>query len=309
MKQRWGTILKLVRSVAAGLGLLVLLAVAFSISGEDAGRVSAFADAVSRWQVNPDFRKIGPQYAIFSNQALQARPFGVSASKFILFLRSAPFLPHRYAVAPTSWTHYRNFTHGPLSAYLHLCSEQGLEGVLGSVKATAEDPDLTDDECRQFLLGFNIFPSPATDDGAVMSLRRMLIDIDAKRDLVIKTPTREYLEPICVSIAQREGMPADLDKLSIEQQLIVLDKLDAEVKAVNLEVWRTKQLNDFLNGVWAQAFGLMYCWLSKTILYARIGSRVLLVGIAAWAAVRYYRRRKAAQEQAVEQDLPEAAGA
>jgi hypothetical protein len=205
-------------------------------------------------------------------------------------------------VAPTSQRHYSNFTRGPLSAYLHLCGEQGLEDVLGDIEWMGRTANLTDDDIRVFLGNFRIDPPAVRDAGAVRSVRSLLADIEAARPLAVRTTTPALLLPAIRAIAAREGMPTELGEMALEQQMAILEQLDEHLRRTDAELWRTKQVNDFLNGVWAQSFGLTYNWLVVPILWTRNICRIAVAVLLAAGVIRWVARRKkhlaaAAQEQ------------
>src|SRR3954471_18483340 len=93
---------------------------AFAINDKDAAEGRAFVQAVDRWQTNPDFRKVTSEYVLLGSQAMRGRVAGLSADRAVIAFRSVPRLPDRLALVPGSEIHYRDFAHGPLSAYLHL---------------------------------------------------------------------------------------------------------------------------------------------------------------------------------------------
>ena len=108
--------------------------VAFSLSGDDYAAMSAFTRGAVRWQETPEFRSIAMEYSINGSAAMRSRPMYVPVRKIIMAIRSAPGMPPEFAVNPTSYAHYLNFSRGPLSAYLHLCGEQTLPDFVVAVE-------------------------------------------------------------------------------------------------------------------------------------------------------------------------------
>src|SRR5579871_2675243 len=101
------------------LSILCMLA----LSAHDETALRSFSEAVDRWQVNPEFRAVAMDYSIRGSAAMRTSFLWMPAKRVIIALRSIPMIPKRYAVNPTSRQHYEDFSRGPLSAYLHLCSE------------------------------------------------------------------------------------------------------------------------------------------------------------------------------------------
>jgi hypothetical protein len=76
----------------------------------------------------------------------------------------------------------------------------------------------------------------------------------------------------------------------------VLNRLDAGVKTMNPELWRTKQLNDFSSGIWAQCFGRTYNWILIPLLWIRRVAQVVgALLVVALLLTRPARRRMAVQ--------------
>ncbi len=282
--------------VIGGLGLVTLLG--YGISSDDARRMKTFCDGVTRWQTNPEFRSVGFEYCDLSSQAMRTHPFGISATSLVMALRSLPYLPENIKANPTSHTHYVNFTHGPLSAYLYLSNEQGVKDTTGMLEELVHHPVLSDDEIKAFLGSFNIHPPPITDAGAVQSVRSLLADVDPSRPFLIRKPIPLLLQPHIAVLLAEDGLPPTIDELSVQQEELVLSQLDYQVRQSDDELWRTKQVNDFLNGVWSRYGETYQQQLIGPMLKARGACRlaapmliVLTLGIWGW------RRQKS--------DLPE----
>ena len=71
-----------------------------------------------------------------------------------------------------------------------------------------------------------------------------------------------------------------------EQQLALLRALDKELRQRDPERWRTKQVSDFLSGIWAQGYGMMYADAIRAVRVARIAGRVIVVLFVALTIAR-----------------------
>ncbi len=236
-----------------GVGLLALLcagalALGFGTMPGDSRRVRAFDDAVHRWQSGPDYRVVSAEYVTLGVEAMRARPCGVSARHIIIAFRSLPGLPPHLAVGDTSAEHYDAFSRGELSGYLHLMSEQGIVDGIGLVEQLGRRDPLTDDDVIAFLRGFKL-PVPAvTDRGAVAGVRRLLDDVgDAP-----------FTVRADVATSLRAHVGTDPAAMTRVQQALALARLDANIRSANPELWRAKQVGDFLAGIWAQSYGQIY---------------------------------------------------
>lgn len=311
--------LKWVAGVVLALVILLLALVAYGINDAECAKYRVFADAVERWQSRPDFRRIARDYCILSSDGLRTRPLGVSGPKLIMSLRSLPFLPPSLAASSTSHIHYDHFARGPLSAYLYLSQEQGMEVYAGYFEEFAKRPNLTDADLAGFLSQFSVGSPIPVDDEALASVRRLLADIgpaplqeQGRINLVRLAPyvarTAADLgfvtSPDLMTSEQQADIPL---QLTPEQQKQVFDHLDDEMKRDGRELWRTKQISDFLAGVWAQGYGPTYSALIKPTLklhaIGRYAVPVAFAGLIGMAGVRRWRRvRLSAQagERAVE---------
>ena len=290
---RFTVLRRLAFYLALALLLLSLIGGFGSFPG-DAAQVAAFRHAVDRWQHNPDFRAVAIEYSILSNRAMRTRVALLRPGRILMFLRSVPYLPPELAVNPTSALHYENFTRGPLSAYLHLCSEQGLEDFAPVIDALAKKENPTDDDIRQFLRSFNLPWPTATDAGAVQSVRAMLHDI-GPQPLTIRSRIAAPLQPHVRALAHRLAIPDDPKSMTPAQQLLILNALDAEVKAADPALWRTKQASDLLSGIWAQGYGQIYAraidGVNTAQLLLRLLSLLLLAALTLPPILRRQRNR------------------
>jgi len=259
-----------------------------SITPRDRARLREFARAVERWQINPDFRQVQAQYATLGAQAMQVRPLGFSARACVMRFRKTPGLPKYLAVGESSSDHYIQFARGPLSAYLRLSREQGVPETADIVQSLAAKPNPSDAELRAFLHSFKI-PVPVADDvGAIESLRRMLRDI-GPGDLKVRARIEQPLQPLIEDLAREVRLPVHLDDMTPNQQQTVLALLDPYVAVHDHELWRTKQLSDFLAGIWAQTYGQIYCTGIRCVLWLQL---ILLLLFIPLLALMLTRRRR-----------------
>lgn len=269
---------------------LLSLLVGFGITGGE--RIAAFREAVGTWP-QKDFRHITWEYATLGHEAMRSGVVGVPAGRIVMILRSVPGLPESLAANPGSELHYQRFNQGPLSAYLHLSSEQG-PGQVGLFEKLAANGPPDDDTLQKFLSDFKLNAPISTTPQAVQSLRRLLADTDANRPYAIRDVVGiKLLQPHIDAIALREGIPSVPDKMTSAQQYRVLDLLNDQVKSADHELWRAKQVNDFLSGVWGQGYGPTYVGLIDGINVARnIARGIAVAGMAIVVALIVRRRRR-----------------
>jgi hypothetical protein len=283
------------RVALAGV-ILCVLALGFGTPGADAERLRGFAAAVERWQHNPDFRAVQVEYVEMGSAAMRTRVCFVDSTSGIMNLRSLPGLPEHLRVNDTSFAHYTNFTAGPLSAYMHLTAEQGLSETLKMLQYLGNKPDLSDEDVRGFLRGYKLHYPVASDTGAVESVKRLINDVDAGRAFEVSEGVAERMKPHIATVAVALGQPGDVRQMTPPAQLEVWRRLDDHVLKADYELWRTKQVNDWLNGVWAQVYGTMYSGLITPTLRVREVSRVLgPMLVLAWVAVAVWKRRRAGE--------------
>jgi hypothetical protein len=269
--------------------LLISGAFAFSLTPSDSDRLTEFADAAQRWQSNPDYRLVHWQYVTLGADAMGARMLTVPIGRIILTLRALPGIPKYLANSEGSASHYADFTRGQLSAYLHLADEQGLTDALPMAEALARRPAATDLEIIAFLRSFNLPVAIPTDAGAIASTRRLLQDL-GPTPLAARTRIHPLLIPHIRSLAQEFNFPADPTQMSPPQQHMILLQLDDRVRHDDPQLWRTKQLNDFLAGIWAAAYGQIYRSAILWTLRIQLIARVIFVLTLFYLAYRCYRR-------------------
>jgi hypothetical protein len=246
-----------VRRAARRTGVVLLIgfcavtgAIGFGMTPSDARRVRAFGDAVRSWQHDPDYRAVATQYVTLGVDAMQSRVCGLSAGRLIMAFRSLPGLPDYLAVSDTSAAHYKAFSEGDLSAYLHLSSEQGAADGIAMIEQLGRPKDLTDADLVAFLAGFKLPVPTVTDAGAVAGVRRLLADVDVS--------AKPFLVRGDVSTSLLSGVEGNLATMTRAQQAAEFAQFDAHIRATDPELWRSKQVSDFLAGIWAQGYGQIY---------------------------------------------------
>jgi hypothetical protein len=269
-----------------------------SLSNRDLAAIRSFNESVGRWQTNPEFRAIAIDYSIRGSQAMSIHPAMLPAQRIIMAIRSVPGLPKEFAVNPTSELHYRNFTRGPLCAYLHLCAEQDLPDYILLVEKLGQKTEVTAADERAFLDGFKMDFGVTKDAGALASVGSLVRDTQPIRHFAVRQNINELLLPHIAALAQKLNVPANPRDMSINQQQAVLERLDEYVRARDPELWRTKQVSDFCGGVWAQVFGPPYLILLQPAVKVHAAAEYGLMLIAAILLARVLRSRK----------RPEAAG-
>jgi hypothetical protein len=220
----------------------------------------------------------------------------IDTTKDIMWLRSLPCIPEEDRVNDTSFAHYTDFTRGPLTAYMHLTAEQGLNNTLDSIKFLGSKDSLTDDDIRGFLTGYKLPRPVASDAGAIQSVRSLFNDVDASRKFEISGNVGPKITPHIAAIAHELGYPTEMNDMKPSEQLAVWRKLDGEIRETDYELWRSKQVNDWLNGVWAQVYGTMYSGLINPTLKLRETGRVAgPILLMAWVGFVMWKRKRAAE--------------
>jgi hypothetical protein len=280
-----GHAIRKVRIPVLVLALIISAALGFGFSGRDVQRMRAFGDAVQRWQTNPDFRDVQREYVTRGVEAMRGRWLAVSAERIVMGFRSLPFLPDTLSVNPSSAAHYRAFSTGELSAYVYLTGEQGIPNGVAMVENLGQrNPPPTDADIVAFLEGFKLPVKIVTDAGAIASVRRLLTDT--------QTPPRPFVIRDNLVAAMQPYLPAGLPRMSRDAQSLALRGLDDDIRRANPELWRTKQVSDFLGGIWAQGYGPIYCdgidWLMRIRTSARVVCAITLV-LLCWLFVQSHR--------------------
>lgn len=309
MIARRGSLARICLGIVLGMLVLLTLVAGYALSGEDARRLRVFAQTTASWRQNPEFRSINDQYVQLGSESLRTRCWWLPSGDVLLALRKVPGLPRRWAASDSLQLHYRKFALGPLWAYLHLLSEQGMADAVAMVENLARQPEGPSDESvKAMLRSFDTWPPVVADAGAVASVRRLLADVGVDRPITIREPVADRLMPHIRAVARRKGFPEDPRHLDVGQQRVVLSELDEQVRGADLELWRAKQVNDFLNGVWGHTFGSSYGAFAHAVLIVRSVCRVLcpvLVVVITWIATR--RRSPAGIIAAGEDSAPQAA--
>lgn len=294
-RRSWGARL---RKTALVVAFVLCALFDFGLTGSDSAAVRSFIGEADRWQVNPEYRTVAFDYSVSASAAMRIHPAFVPAKRIIMAIRSIPFLPKEFAVNPTSQLHYARFSTGPLSAYLHLCSEQDMPEFLPLLESLGHNPHPTDADLRGFLDLFKMDFPVSEDAGARRSVEALLKDTGAEHSFKVRTNVTDPLKPYVAAIARELGVPTDPAKMTPDQQLTVLERLDGYVRRHDPELWRTKQVSDFCGGIWAQVFGPPYKYLLVPALYlhtaSQYGIALLLLGVAGTSV-----RRRRLLEQAV----------
>jgi hypothetical protein len=282
--------------ILLSLVIFFALIVGFGTSGSDVEKMRLFADAVEKWQHNPDFRQVQVEYVEMGSEAMRSKLGFVNSKTVVMWLRSLPGLPPDWKVNDTSLSHYTDFTLGPLSAYMHLTAEQGLTDTLKVLNYLGNKEALTDDDIRRFLGDYKLYNPVASDDGAVESVRSLINDVDAGRKFEIDTNVSDRITPHIAAIASRLGYPTQITAMNVHQQRDVWQMLDNQIRETDYELWRTKQANDWLNGVWSQVYGSMYSSVIRPTLAIRDICRVAgPVMLMAWVGLGLWKRHKVSE--------------
>ena len=283
------------RRIAGGIAWALVAAAllfGYGLDSDDARMLEEFSAAVERWQVGPEFRRVADEYVRLSHAAMNASPWGVRATTWIMAIRAVPGLPPEYAVSPTSQLHYDNFTRGELSAYLHLCGEQTIGWVVRDLHGVAARGS-SDADVEGFLRSWKMNRPVAADAKAVAGVKRLLAEIDAARPMEVRAHVQAELEAAAVAVASRLGYAKDLRRLTSGQQHDVYARLDAGVRERNPDLWRLKQVSDLCSGIWAQTFGRDYTMVIDPVLMTRRVARVAGPTACAFGlALIAWRRRK-----------------
>ncbi len=262
----------------------------YGLSKRDLAILNHFSESVVDWQSHADYRRIGFAYIHESYACMTAHIAGCTATEALMTMRSIPGLPEKLAVNPTSQKHYVDFSRGELSAYLHLCGEQGpgIANVLPMMQSLASRPARSDEEITGFLSTFRLAASIETrSPEAITGVRSLLEDTHAAEGFTSTEPTELAVLPYIKAIAQSRGWPENPDDMSADQQLVIMKELDGYVHDVDRPVWRTKQVTDFLNGVWGECYGQMYrnyaiADLMRAHAIGQWTTWVLLTGVMVW---------------------------
>jgi hypothetical protein len=217
---------------------------------------------------------------------MQARGLGVSAAAHDHGLSLAAGVPSYLAVGESSAAHYRAFTRGRAirlpAPERRAGPPHGADVDRGprAARSRSSDADIVG-----FLHGFKL-PFPiATDAGAVASVRRLIGDTDAARTFVIRDDLVARL---------RRCVVGDIEAMPSAEQAEALRQLDARIHAADPELWRTKQVNDFLGGVWAQGYGPIYVSAIDWVFRVRFVARLICAACVATSIALLVRSRRAA---------------
>ena len=287
---------------AVAVIFIVALLLGFGLFPTDQTRLSTFVDSVHQWQRNTEFRQVAMQYVTRGSDAMRSEPMGIRSAEWIMWIRSLPVMPKEFAVNDTSRAHYENFSKGPLSAYLHLCTEvellnkDGGGGYLGEFEGRfGKSAQPTNDEVRDWLKGLKWDYPVIHDDGAVQSLQAAIADIEPYKPLKIRVRHIDgLLKPHISAIAAELKLPSgDVGQMSPEHQYAVFDRLDPYLRQNDRELWRTKQVSDVCGGIWGQVFSPPYLELLGPYLKIAAVARWVTIAMLAmflWMKIRQVRR-------------------
>lgn len=280
------------------LGMLIVVAFAlgYLISPRGYHVMRSFADDVRRWDQACDFRVVCFEYSERGSAATAATLAWVPVGKWVLWLRSLPGLPKAWAANETSAGHYRDFIDGPLTAYLHMADVQGVRDVIPAWQSLARTPDLSHNHLRDAIAGIQLDRPPTTNDSAVASLGTMLDDIDAAgAPMTHLDPPGPAMRAHLPSLLESLGIdPQRVGALTVPEQTRVLYALDDHIRSVDPQLWRTKQVADFLSGVWGQSYGHEYLILIDPLTIVRPIAQALLPALILLGIVLRLRSRGAA---------------
>ena len=271
--RRW---LQIKRILAWALALLFVVMI-FGVTPEDEAVMRTFETAAWRWQNNPEYRSIAVEYCILADNTLRARPFLVRGPTLVMATRSLPFVPHQYAVNDTSEIHYSKFSGGPLVAYLFFCGEQHVDQFVGVLESVGRNQAPSQDKLLRFLDAFHMDYPVCTDAGARQSVATLIRDTRPGEPFPVRSNVGELLLEHVRGLARELNFPTEPDQMTPDQQQAVLVRLDDYVKQHDHQLWRTKQLNDFCCGVWAQVYGPHY--------HLIIGPVLALRKVGTWGVV------------------------
>ena len=281
------------------LVMLLVLVIGFGLSPGDQTKLSTFVDSVEQWQSNTEFRQVAAQYVTRGSDAMRSRPMGIRSADWIMWIRSLPVMPKEFAVNDTSRAHYENFSKGPLSAYLHLCTEvellnpDGKGGYLGEFEGRfGKSAQPSNDEVREWLKGLKWDYPVIFDDGAVQSLQSAIADVEPYKPFVKKARHIDgLLQPHIAAIAGELSLPTkDVEQMTPIQQYAVIDRLDSYLRQNDRELWRTKQVSDVCGGIWGQVFSPPYLTLLAPYLKIATACRWLAIGLLVAITLVYMRR-------------------
>jgi hypothetical protein len=278
------------KTLLVALIALLLAGMTFGISPDDEAAIRSFQTAALRWQHDPEFRSLVVEYCILADSAMRTRPFLVPGPTIVMTARALPFAPHRYAVNPTSQKHYSKFSSGPLVAYLFLCGEQSVDQFVGILENVSRKPQPTQDDLVQFLQAFHMEYPVCQDAGARQSVATLIRDARSQQPFTVRKDVGTLLLPQVRALAAELEFPPEPEQMTPEQQITLLHRLDDYVKQHDYELWRTKQLNDFAGGVWAQVYAPHYHLIIGPALAVRQVGTWGLLFMLLWALLRRPRR-------------------
>jgi hypothetical protein len=276
----------------AAWGVAQALAIAFGygMSAGDAELMRRFRAHVYAWEDRCDFREVCYTYTELGSAATHAKFVGMSSGDWVMVARSMPGLPEHLRVNEGSREHYNDFIAGPLSAYLHLSDIQGVQYWFDKINDHGGRlSTLTHAEVLDTFNLFQMHRPPTRNEAALESWRTMLVDIEAWKPFTIREAPGPRIRAAVPGLALKLGVPTDIRAMCFSDQARVFAALDAHIREYDPELWRTKQVSDFLSGVWGQSFGFEYMLLIEPALALKAWGQTLtpllaVAGAAAWLA-------------------------
>ncbi|MEM6748877.1 MAG: hypothetical protein AAGA57_09355 [Planctomycetota bacterium] len=244
------------------------------MTSPDAAKLRSFMTEVDRdwFSRDYDFRTLNRLYAQRASAAATVRPFGRPLVDAMESLRSSvvveTFFP-TFAWDPGSANHYEVFTQGPLHSYL-LRNKELAGGYFAQQRQAITDPlrngwwtakPLEEKQIREaFSDVVAVDASPEMfafiqDEMAQLyaDLRPEATEADPAAAIALADAdllkTNRMLERQAQLLSAKLRFGSDLDALTVDQQNIVLAKLDAHVQTADPALWREKQMLDFAAGI------------------------------------------------------------
>jgi len=114
----------------------------------------------------------------------------------------------------------------------------------------------------------------------------LIRDTRSQQPFTVRKDVGSLLLPHVRALATELEFPPEPEQMTPEQQITLLLRLDDYVKQHDYELWRTKQLNDFAGGVWAQVYAPHYHLIIAPALAVRQVGTWGLVLMLLWALLR-----------------------
>ncbi|MEM7682746.1 MAG: hypothetical protein AAF288_12375 [Planctomycetota bacterium] len=266
--------LLIVGTLGLALGVFSVHASRTLLDSPDAAKLRSFMTEVDRdwFSGDYDFRTLTRLYAERASAMATVRPFGEPLVDAMERIRTSVvverFFP-AFTWDPGSANHYEVFAQGPLHSYL-LRNQELAGGMFAEQRQAITDPlregwwaaqPLQEDQIRTaFADVVALDASPEMFEFIRADMSRLYADLRPPADAadpaaaialanadLLQSNRRIERQAQLLSTQLRFG--SDLDDLSVDQQNIVLAKLDDHVRAADATLWREKQLLDFAAGI------------------------------------------------------------